>query len=116
MSQWVRFCSVAEAPAEGAVMEAEADGVAVCLARIGGELSALDNWCPHRRGPLGQGWVEGAAVVCPWHSWAFDARTGMAEFPEGERVAVFPVRIDGEDVLVQIEPVIGDAISTGEAG
>jgi hypothetical protein len=40
----------------------------------------------------------------------------MAEFPEGERVAVFPVRIDGEDVLVQIEPVIGDAISTGEAG
>jgi nitrite reductase (NADH) small subunit len=70
MSQWVRFCSVAEAPAEGAVMEAEADGVAVCLARIGGELSALDNWCPHRRGPLGQGWVEGAAVVCPWHSWA----------------------------------------------
>jgi nitrite reductase (NADH) small subunit len=76
--------------------------VAVCLARIGGELSALDNWCPHRRGPLGQGWVEGQAVVCPWHSWTFDVRTGEAEFPVNERVAVFPVRVEGEDVLIEV--------------
>ncbi len=112
MSQWVRFCSVTEAPAEGAVMEAEAAGVAVCLARIGGELSALDNWCPHRRGPLGQGWVEGNAVVCPWHSWTFDVRTGDAEYPVSERVAVFPVREEAGDVLVDI----ASANQSGEAG
>jgi nitrite reductase (NADH) small subunit len=102
MTQWVRLCGVNEAPAEGSVREAEALGVAVCLARIGGELSALDNWCPHRRGPLGQGWVEGQAVVCPWHSWTFDVRTGEAEFPVNERVAVFPVRVEGEDVLIEV--------------
>jgi nitrite reductase (NADH) small subunit len=102
MAQWVRLCGVAEAPAEGQVMEAEAQGVAICLARVGGELSALDNWCPHRRGPLGQGWVEGKAVVCPWHSWTFDLRTGAAEYPVSERVAVFPVRVEGEDVLVDV--------------
>lgn len=112
MSQWVRFCSVAEAPAEGAVMDAEAQGVAVCLARVKGELSALDNWCPHRRGPLGQGWLEGNAVVCPWHSWTFDLTTGAAEYPVSERVAVFPVRVEGEDVLVDIECAgpLGEAI------
>ena len=103
MSQWVRFCRVAEAPAEGSVMEAEAQGVAVCLARIGGELSAVDNWCPHRHGPLGQGWVEGNAVVCPWHSWTFNVKTGEAEYPVRERVAVFPVRVEDGDVLVDIE-------------
>ncbi len=103
MAQWVRLCSAAEAPAEGTVMEADAAGVAVCLARIGGELSALDNWCPHRRGPLGQGWVEGHAVVCPWHSWTFDVRTGEAEFPVSERVAVFPVRVEIDSVFVDIE-------------
>ncbi len=102
MEQWVRLCGVAEAPAEGTVMEAEADGVAVCLARICGELSAVDNWCPHRRGPLGQGWVEGNAVVCPWHSWTFDMRTGEAEFPVSERVAVFALRVEGEDVLIDL--------------
>jgi nitrite reductase (NADH) small subunit len=105
MAEWVRVCSLAEAPADGAVIEAEAQGIAVCLARVGGELSALDNWCPHRRGPLGQGWVEGNAVVCPWHSWTFDLRSGEAEFPVSERVAVFPVRVEGEDVLVDVSAV-----------
>jgi nitrite reductase (NADH) small subunit len=84
-------------------MEAEVAGVGICLANVGGELSALNNVCPHRQGPLGLGWVEGEAVVCPWHSWAFNARTGVAEYPEGERVGSFPVRVEGEDVLVEID-------------
>ncbi|HEY6375443.1 MAG TPA: Rieske 2Fe-2S domain-containing protein [Edaphobacter sp.] len=102
MAQWVRLCGLAEAPAVGQVMEAEVEGVGVCLANVGGELSVLDNVCPHRQGPLGQGWVEGEAVVCPWHSWAFHAKTGVAEYPEGERVGTFAVRVEGEDVLVEI--------------
>jgi nitrite reductase (NADH) small subunit len=103
VGQWVRLCGLAEAPAVGQVMEAEVEGVGVCLANVDGELSALDNVCPHRQGPLGQGWLEGEAVVCPWHSWAFHAKTGVAEYPENERVEVFPVLIEGEDVLVDIE-------------
>ncbi len=104
VAKWVRLCGLAETPGVGKVMEAEVDWVAVCLANVNGELSALDNVCPHRQGPLGQGWIEGESVVCPWHSWAFHVRTGQAEYPEGgERVAVFPLRVEGEEVLVDIE-------------
>jgi len=99
---WVRLCGVGEAPVEGQVMEAGD----VCLARVSGELRAVENICPHRGGPLGQGWIEGGAVVCPWHSWTFDLKTGEAEFPEGERVKVFAVKVEGEDVLVEIEAAI----------
>jgi nitrite reductase (NADH) small subunit len=102
VEQWVRLCGVAEAPAAGMVVEVEVDGVMVCLANVRGELSALDNVCPHRQGPLGQGWIEGEAVVCPWHSWAFDVRTGAGVYPEKERVAVFPVRVEGENVLIDL--------------
>lgn len=102
MAQWVRVCSLIEAPQEGKVMEAEADGVTICLARVGGALAAVDNLCPHREGPLSEGWIEGNAVVCPWHSWAFDLQTGAAEPPERARVDVFPVRVEGDDVLVEI--------------
>jgi len=103
MAQWVRLCGVAEAPKEGAVCEQRAGEFDICLARIDGELKALDNWCPHRRGPLGQGWIEGKAVVCPWHSWTFDLTTGLAEYPEGEKVVAFPVKVEGADVLVDVE-------------
>lgn len=106
-AKWVRLCGAAEAPGAGQVMEAEAEGVAVCLANVEGRLSALDNWCPHRRGPLGQGWLEGNAVVCPWHSWNFDLATGEAEFPAGERVAVFPVKAEDGGIFIDIGQVDG---------
>ncbi len=114
MGQWVRLCGVGEAPAAEQVMEAEAHGVAICLANVGGELSALDNWCPHRQGPLGQGWIEGESVVCPWHSWTFNVRTGEAEYPVRERVTVFPLKTEGDDVMVELEPRAAAEIAAAE--
>ncbi len=103
MAKWVRLCGLAEVPPVGQVAEAAVEGVAICLANVNGELSALDNVCPHRQGPLGEGWLEGNAVVCPWHSWAFDVKTGLGEYPDNARVDVIPLRVEGEDVLVEIE-------------
>jgi len=102
VGEWVRLCSVAEAPGEEQVMEAEAKGVPICLARVEGRFVALDNVCPHRQGPLGGGSIEGGAVVCPWHAWAFDLKTGMAVAPAKGCVAVYPVRVEAEEVLVEL--------------
>ena len=108
VGEWVRLCGMGEAPEMNTVMEAEAcgrDGVGVpiCLANVEGRLSALGNVCPHREGPLGAGWVEEGMVMCPWHAWAFDVTTGVAAAPEKGRVAVYPVRVEGGDVLVELK-------------
>jgi nitrite reductase (NADH) small subunit len=102
MGQWVRLCAVNEAPPRGEVMEASAGGKEICLANVEGTLHAMDNLCPHRGGPLGQGWIEGKAVLCPWHAWAFDVDTGVAEEPERATVAVFPLRTEGDAILLQL--------------
>ncbi len=102
MAEWIRICGVAEAPEPGKVMEAEVNGVQICLANLNGELAALDNLCPHRQGPLGQGWIEGEAVICPWHSWAFNLKTGQSEYPANERVNVFALKTEGESVLIDL--------------
>jgi nitrite reductase (NADH) small subunit len=93
---------MAEAPTPGNVAEAEARGVAVCLANVEGRLHALDNWCPHRRAPLGQGTLEGDAVVCPWHAWAFDTDTGEVLPPERGRVDVYDVRVQADEVWIDL--------------
>ena len=103
MAQWVRICGLTDAPEAGKVIEAEVAGVQLCLANVNGEFSALDNVCPHREGPLGQGWIEGGAVICPWHSWAFNVKTGLSEYPANERVSSFPVKVEAGEVLVEIE-------------
>jgi nitrite reductase (NADH) small subunit len=102
VSEWVRLCAVNEAPRPGEVTETEVSGVLVCVANVEGRLAALGNVCPHRQGPLGQGWLEGEAVVCPWHCWAFDTRTGEALPPEQGHVDVLPLKVEGEDVWIDL--------------
>lgn len=102
MNTWERLCLAADAPANGDVAEFEAGERQICLARIDGVLHAIDNVCPHRQGPLGQGWVEGHAVLCPWHAWAFDVTTGEAQEPERARVDVFAVRTEGDQILIKL--------------
>jgi nitrite reductase (NADH) small subunit len=103
LSEWVRLCAIGEAPKPGEVREAEANGVQVCVANVNGRLAALNNVCPHRQGPLGQGWMEGETVVCPWHCWAFDTRTGEALPPEQGKVEVFPLRVEGEELFIDLK-------------
>ena len=86
VGEWVRLCSLKEAPEDNHVMEAEIRGVPICLAQVEGRFAALDNICPHRQGPLGAGWIEGGAVLCPWHAWAFDVQTGLAAAPAKGKV------------------------------
>ena len=103
MAVWVRLCGADEAPAVGKLVAAEVRGMALCVGNIGGVLHAVDNVCPHRRAPLAEGWLEGDKVVCPWHSWNFDMSSGLAEYPEGEKVEVFPLKVEGGEVLVDLE-------------
>lgn len=90
MANWVRLCDVGEAPAEGKSVEMDAQGVALCVARTGGTLAAVDNLCPHRAGPLAEGWIEEGKIVCPWHAWAFDLATGICA-EEHSQVHVYPL-------------------------
>lgn len=103
MSELVRICGRADLPAEGQVKEIAAGGRMLCVANVGGEISALGNTCPHREGPLGQGWLEDGHVICPWHAWAFDVKTGVSAHSPQARVEVYPLRIQGDDVLGEIE-------------
>jgi nitrite reductase (NADH) small subunit len=82
MSQFVRLCSASELPGEGEVSEFTAQGRAFCVAHVAGAVVVLDGVCPHEGGPLGEGIVEEGRVVCPWHAYAFDVSSGVAEVLE----------------------------------
>jgi nitrite reductase (NADH) small subunit len=101
MSQLVKICSKRELPPVGQMKEFSAGVMPLCIANVAGVIRALDNECPHRGGPLAEGMIEDGKIVCPWHAWAFDAATGASDSSQ-ERVAVFPVSVEGEEVFVKI--------------
>ncbi len=102
MSSFVKLGSRSQMPANGEAREFPCGDKTLCIANVNGELAALDNSCFHRGGPLGQGVVDHGKVVCPWHGWAYDPKTGVAEHKPDAKVAVYPLKVEGDDVLVEI--------------
>ena len=77
------------------------DGRQIALFRVGDDVHAIDNLCPHQGGPLADGWVDNGQVTCPLHGWEFSLETGTTTM--GAPVAVHKVRVEGNDVQVAIE-------------
>ena len=97
-----RICSRSELPANDAAGEFQADESMVCVANVGGEYHALNNMCAHRGGPLGQGPVMDGKVICPFHGWMYNPKTGIPNDDQHRPVAVYRLRIEGEDVFVDL--------------
>ncbi|MGA9528402.1 MAG: Rieske (2Fe-2S) protein [Terriglobales bacterium] len=98
---FIKLASISDLPAVNEAKELPCGGKLICVANVNGEIHAMDNICLHRGGPLGAGIIEQGKVICPWHGWDWDPKTGQAQAP-GAKVAVYPVKIEGEDVLIDL--------------
>ncbi|GAC1428079.1 MAG: hypothetical protein NVS1B11_07180 [Terriglobales bacterium] len=102
MSDYVKLTTASELPAEGEAKEFNVGDKIICVANVNGTISAMDNVCLHRGGPLGEGTIEGGKVVCPWHGWAWDPKTGEAAHNPNAKIAVYPVKVEDGDVLIEL--------------
>lgn len=71
----------------------------------GGVVKAFQGICPHQDIPLVEGQFDGKVVTCRAHLWQFDANTGEGVNPKDCALAEFPVQINGDDVLVDVEGI-----------
>ena len=87
----------------------------IALFNLGDRFFAVDNRCPHRGGPLGDGIVAGVSVVCPLHAWKVSLETGAVERPAETAACVrtYATRVEDGIVLVEWSPTVVD-LSTEE--
>jgi nitrite reductase/ring-hydroxylating ferredoxin subunit len=102
MSQFERAIAAADLP-PGQGREVAVGGKPLAIFNVGGVYYAISNTCLHRGGPLGQGFLEGQSVTCPWHSWTFDVTTGENVVNGELKVACYPTRIEEGQVLVMVQ-------------
>ncbi len=104
MSDFVHACSVSDLPAEGEAIGIEVAGEPVAIVRANGEVFAIRDVCSHAEVPLSEGDVDGCTLECWLHGSRFDVRTGKPTgLPATEPVPVYPVKIEGGDVLIAID-------------
>ena len=87
----------------GTAKVVQAEGRSIALFNVAGTFHAIDNTCPHRGGPLGEGELADEVVTCPWHGAKFNVKTGEVLGPPARQgVQSFPVTVQGNDVLVEV--------------
>lgn len=77
-------------------------GRPVALFAVADSIIATSGRCPHNRGPLHEGDIDGMTLTCPWHGYGFDLRTGACAEDPALVLERFEVQVQGDDILVRL--------------
>ncbi|MCA9676042.1 MAG: Rieske 2Fe-2S domain-containing protein [Kofleriaceae bacterium] len=102
-TRWLRVADVAAVPRDG-VVPVDLDGRPAILYRAGDRWFCAQRRCPHADFDLAEGFVSRGYLVCPLHLWRFAVDTGIHELSPGVCLAMYAVRIEGQDVWVDPTP------------
>ena len=102
-----RVCSFSEVPEDGS-LRVELPDVDVAIVNFDGQVFAIEDVCSHAEVALTDGEVEEfdgvPTIECALHGSCFDLRTGEpTNIPATEPVPVYPVRVEGDDVLIDVD-------------
>ena len=102
MPEFVKACAVADVT-DGGALRVMIDGNPVAIVRSDGEVYAIQDVCSHANVPLSEGEIEDQTIECWLHGSRFDLVTGRPTgLPATVPVPVYPVKIDGDDILVAV--------------
>lgn len=97
---WERLVSVADLDSKPAVVRSGSRQLAVF--KVGDDVFAIDNRCPHEGYPLAEGSIDGDCVLtCNWHNWKFRLDDGECILG-GDHVRSYAVRVDDGDVWADL--------------
>ena len=102
MTDWIDIAALDDIPQRGARVVKTRAGCVAVFRTAADEVFALDNACPHKKGPLAEGIVHGSAVTCPLHNWVISLETGLVQGNDEGQVATYPARVDGGRILLDV--------------
>ena len=89
----------------GEMMGLEVNGERILLVNVDNHIYAYADACPHQKSRLSEGTLTDKILRCARHHWEFDICSGSGVNPQNSCLTVFPSRLNGEDILVDIDEV-----------
>ncbi len=103
MPNFIAVAKTADIP-PSAIKSFDVNGEQVLIANWQGTLFATQDLCTHDNGTLSDGALVDGEIECPRHGGRFNPQTGAAtQMPAMFPIKTFPVKVDGENVLLAIE-------------
>lgn len=111
VTDWIDIAALDAVPQRGARLVKTAHGCVAVFRTGEDEVFALDNACPHKKGPLVEGIVHGASVTCPLHNWVISLETGAVQGPDEGQVATFAARVENGRILLDVASLQARAVA-----
>jgi len=89
----------------GEMIGLEANGESILLVNVDNHIYAYADACPHQKSRLSEGTLTDKIIRCARHHWEFDVCTGCGVNPQNTCLRAFPTRLDGQDILVDVNVV-----------
>ena len=94
MNNWIDIAALHDIPRRSGRVVKTRQGCIAVFRTQDDQVFAMDDACPHKRGPLSEGFVHGHAVTCPLHNWVIDLETGTARGSDKGTVTTHEVRVE----------------------
>lgn len=75
-------------------------GLSVALFHTEKGWLAIENRCPHAGGTLVDGIMSKDTLMCIWHGWKFNVKTGECLNAPGDSLRIFPLDIEDEAIYL----------------
>jgi toluene monooxygenase system ferredoxin subunit len=89
----------------GEMMGLEVNGECILLVNVDNRIYAYADICPHQKSRLSEGTLTDKVLRCARHHWEFDVCSGSGVNPRNSCLKLFPIKVDGEDILIDIGEV-----------
>jgi nitrite reductase/ring-hydroxylating ferredoxin subunit len=95
-----------ENPPDGGRRTVAAGGRAFVIVRSGDDRFACEDRCLHAGVRLSAAIQRDTVLECRWHHWKYDLRSGRVEAEDSplESFTTYPVRVDGDHLVVDLTP------------
>ncbi len=101
MSNWIDIAALNDIPKLGARVVKTRLGCVAVFRTVDDRVFAIDDICPHKKGPLSEGIVHGTSVTCPLHNWVFDLKTGLAQGADEGQVATYEIKVQNGRIHIE---------------
>ncbi|TNE36133.1 MAG: nitrite reductase small subunit NirD [Alphaproteobacteria bacterium] len=101
-ANWIAIGRLSDIPKRGARRIQNGSTTIAIFRTAEDRIFAIEDRCPHKKGPLSQGIVHGNCVTCPLHNWVISLENGEAQGADEGTVQSFAIKLEGEEIHLNL--------------
>jgi nitrite reductase (NADH) small subunit len=102
---WVRIGELNDIPVRGS-RKLNIGPTRIAIFRTSDDqIYALEDACPHKKGPLSEGIVHDGCVTCPLHNWVISLENGQAQGADEGVTKTFPIKVQDQSILINLSGI-----------